>query len=354
MSHLHIDQWPIERLIPYARNARTHSDAQVAQIAGSIAEFRFNNPVLVDAQGGILAGHGRVLAARKLQLPEVPVIVLAHLSENQKRAYRLADNQLALNAGWDLEMLRLELEAAAEQGFDPQLLGFEQEQLASILQQLTRRFADPDEMPPVETQIVSASGDLWKLGPHRLLCGDGTRPEDLDRLLQSQLCHLVFTDPPYGVDYRGQGPRPMQICNDNLGAQFGPFLQAACKQMLRVSMGPVYICMSSGELHRLMRPSRKRVAIGLPISSGRRTPSPWGERIINASTSRSCTDGAPASGITGAGIAARGTCGRLTSRYASHHEAGGVSGAGHSQQQPAGRYGSGSVRRRGFDLDSLS
>src|SRR5438552_8969913 len=128
-----IERWPLEKLIPFARNPRTHSDAQVAQIAASIAEFGFNNPILVDTQAGIIAGHGRLLAARKLQLTEVPVIILDHLTDAQKRAYIIADNQLALNAGWDEEILRVELAALQEEDFDVSLIGFEEEELARLL-----------------------------------------------------------------------------------------------------------------------------------------------------------------------------------------------------------------------------
>src|SRR5712671_2144194 len=129
----HIEHWPLDKLIPYARNPRTHSGAQVAQIAGSIEAFGFNNPILVDTNAGIIAGHGRLLAARKLQLREVPVIILDHLSEAQKRAYILADNQLALNAGWDEELLRIELANLQDQEFNLDLIGFEDEELARLL-----------------------------------------------------------------------------------------------------------------------------------------------------------------------------------------------------------------------------
>src|SRR6202140_4004571 len=150
--NLKIESWRLERLVPYARNARLHSDAQVAQIAASIAEFGFNNPVLVEPQGGIIAGHARVLAARKLGYTEIPVIVLGHLSENQKRAFILADNKLALNAGWDLEMLRLELEALAEQNFSLALTGFGEDELAEVLaQEMPRGTFDPDAVPELES-----------------------------------------------------------------------------------------------------------------------------------------------------------------------------------------------------------
>jgi DNA modification methylase len=249
---LKIETWPIERLIPYARNARLHSEAQVAQIAASIAEFGFNNPVLVGPQGGIIAGHARVLAARKLGYTEIPIIVLGHLSENQKRAFILADNKLALNAGWDFEMLRLELEALAEQNFDLELTGFDEKELADALAQETPRGTfDPEAVPELQSEPVSRTGDVWTLGKHRTLCGDGTCAEDLARVLDGKPCHLVFTDPPYNVDYCGKGPARMKLANDNLGGGFGAFLRSACDAMLAVSQGPVYICMSSSELPRL-------------------------------------------------------------------------------------------------------
>lgn len=249
---LQIESWAIERLIPYARNARTHSDAQIAQIAASIAEFGFNNPVLVDPEGGIIAGHGRVLALRQLAYRHVPVIVLSHLTPNQKRAFMLADNQLALNAGWDEQRLRLELESLVQQDFDLSLTGFEEQELQRLLaQQEQLRLTDPDDAPAPQKQAITLPGDLWHLGPHRLLCADATEPESLPRVLNGARCDLVFTDLPYNVDYTGKGPGKMKIANDNLGADFGRFLEAACHCILSVSAGPIYLCMSSSELHQL-------------------------------------------------------------------------------------------------------
>jgi len=246
---LQIESWPIERLIPYARNARTHSDAQVGQIAASIAEFGFVNPVLADPDGGIIAGHGRVLAARLLKHDHVPVIVLGHLSENQKRAFMLADNKLALNAGWDTEMLRLELEALAAEGFNLDLTGFEERELDELIQ--SQRLELQDEAPAVNDSPVSQPGDLWKLGDHRLLCGDATSSQDMARVLEAKPCDMVFTDLPYNVDYTGKDSRKMKLANDDLGASFGKFLLAACQSMLKVCQGPLYVCMSSSELHHL-------------------------------------------------------------------------------------------------------
>jgi len=252
MTHrLQIELWPIERLIPYARNARTHSNEQVAQIAGSIAAFGFNNPVLVEPEGGIIAGHGRVLAESKLHLNEVPVIVLGHLSENQRRAFRLADNKLALNAGWDEEMLRVELQALAEEALSLELTGFDERELEELLAQEQDGLIDADEVPELQGPTVTIVGDMWNLGSHRVLCGDGTSSDDLQRVLEGQRCDLVFTDLPYNVDYCGKTVSKMKLANDNLGSAFGDFLFAACREMLTVSAGSIYICMSSGELHRL-------------------------------------------------------------------------------------------------------
>ena len=187
-------------LIPYARNARTHSDAQVALIAGSIREYGFTNPVLVDGASGIIAGHGRVMAARMLGLTLVPVIELAHLTPAQKRAYVLADNKLAERAGWDAQMLALEVADLGELGIDLIDLGFTGHELDDLLRQ---DGGDPREevVPPVPDVPVSRLGDLWQLGPHRLICGDATDAATVARVLNGVRPHLMVTDPPYGVSY---------------------------------------------------------------------------------------------------------------------------------------------------------
>ena len=197
---LAIDYRPVGSLIPYARNARTHSEAQVALIAGSIREYGFTNPVLVDGENGIIAGHGRVLAARKLGLGSVPVIELGHLSDAQKRAYLLADNRLAEQAGWDKEMLALEAADLSEMGIDLGTLGFEAAQIDALLRrdQPDPREEDTPEPPAVP---VSQPGDLWLLGRHRLLCGSATDPADVARLLGAVRPHLMACDPPFGVNY---------------------------------------------------------------------------------------------------------------------------------------------------------
>lgn len=199
-AELALDYRPIGDLIPYARNARTHSEAQVALIAGSIREYGFTNPVLVDGTNGIIAGHGRVLAARKLGLARVPVIELAHLSEAQKRAYILADNRLAEQAGWDRDLLALELGELREMAVDLGSLGFEAGELDALL---NAGAADPreEDVPPLPAVPVSRPGDLWILGPHRLICGDATDAVTVARVLGGVMPHLMVTDPPYGVAY---------------------------------------------------------------------------------------------------------------------------------------------------------
>ena len=197
---LRIEHRALDALIPYARNARTHSEDQVALIAGSIREFGFNNPVLVDGANGVIAGHGRLLAARKLGLTSVPVIELAHLSEAQKRAYVLADNKLAERAGWDGEMLALEAGDLGALGVDLMSLGFEAAEIDALFADST---LDPreEETPAPPADPASRPGDLWVLGPHRLLCGDATDPAAVARLLGDMRPHLMVTDPPYGVSY---------------------------------------------------------------------------------------------------------------------------------------------------------
>lgn len=199
-NSLSVTYRPLGDLIPYARNARTHSEAQVALIAGSIREYGFTNPVLVDGANGIIAGHGRVMAAAKLGLASVPVIELSHLTEAQKRAYILADNKLSERAGWDRELLALELGDLRDLELDLTSLGFDAHELDALL---NAGEADPreDEVPPVPAVPVSRPGDLWILGNHRLICGDATDAATVARVLNGVTPHLMATDPPYGVTY---------------------------------------------------------------------------------------------------------------------------------------------------------
>jgi DNA modification methylase len=196
-----IERWPVERLIPYARNARTHPEDQVAQIAASIREWGWTNPVLVGEDGTIIAGHGRVLAARKLRILEVPVMVATGWSDAQKRAYTIADNKLTLNGGWDDELLGLELGELEVLGFDLDLIGFTESERATLAAQFTEGLTDPDVVPDLPTDPVARDGDVWVLGRHRLLCGDSTSREDVQKLLAGVSPHLMITDPPYGVSY---------------------------------------------------------------------------------------------------------------------------------------------------------
>ena len=242
MDDLQIAWRPLGELIPYARNPRTHSDAQVAQIAASIREFGWTNPVLVDGANGIIAGHGRVLAARKLGLERVPVIELAHMSEAQKRAYVLADNQLALNAGWDEALLRLELADLSELGFDLGLIGFGAGELERLLAGEKEGLTEDDEAPALPEQAITQPGDLWLLGEHRLLCGDATVLADVERVLEGQLADMTFTDPPYNVDYANSPKDKLRgkhrpILNDNLGSGFEAFLLDACVNILSGHQG---------------------------------------------------------------------------------------------------------------------
>ena len=196
-----VERRPVAALIPYARNARTHSDAQVAQIAASIREWGWTVPVLVDEAGGIIAGHGRVLAARKLGLAEVPVMVAAGWSEAQRRAYVLADNKLTLNAGWDAALLASELQGLAELGFDLGLTGFTADELAALSADPNPGLTDPDAAPEAPAAPVSVLGDVWILGRHRLICGSSTDATTVAQVLNGVRPHLMVTDPPYGVEY---------------------------------------------------------------------------------------------------------------------------------------------------------
>jgi DNA modification methylase len=200
---LKIQYKPIQDLIPYARNSRTHDDAQVAQIAASIKEFGWTNPVLLDGENGIIAGHGRVMAASKLGETEVPTIELSHMDDNQKRAYIIADNKLALNAGWDNEMLALELQDLSDAGYDLGLTGFDPDEIDALNPQVIKGLTDEDDVPEVPDEPITKLGDIYQLGNHRLMCGDSTSIDAVDKLMDKQKADMVFTDPPYGVSYTG-------------------------------------------------------------------------------------------------------------------------------------------------------
>jgi ParB-like chromosome segregation protein Spo0J len=199
-----VERRPVADLIPYARNARTHSDAQVAQIAASVTEWGWTTPVLVDEAGSIIAGHGRVMAARKLGLADVPVMVATGWSEAQKKAYVLADNQLALNAGWDIDLLKVEVGDLDLEGFDLSLIGFDDKLLADLLADPTDGLTDPDEVPEPPAEPVTVLGDVWVMGKHRVMCGDSGSVDAIDRLLADEPISAILTDPPYGIGIDGQ------------------------------------------------------------------------------------------------------------------------------------------------------
>jgi len=251
-----IEQWPTAKLVPYARNARTHSDAQVAQIAASIAEFGFTNPILAGSDGVIVAGHGRLAAAQKLGLEVVPVVVLDHLSPTQRRALVIADNRIAENAGWDDAMLRVELAALADDDFNVALTGFDADALAELMageEPDAEGQTDDDAVPEVPETPISRSGDVWLLSGHRLLCGDATVAASYERLLAGAQADMVFTDPPYNVNYANSAKDKMRgkdraILNDNLGDGFYDFLLAALTPTVAHCRGGIYVAMSSSEL----------------------------------------------------------------------------------------------------------
>ena len=256
-----VERRSVTALLPYIRNARTHSDEQVAQIAASIREFGWTFPVLIDEAGTIIAGHGRVLAAQRLGLVEVPVMVAAGWSEAKRRAYVIADNKLALNAGWDEELLRLELGDLKGMGFDLTLTGFGELELGKLLLGIDGD-GDPDEAPEPPAEPISRPGDLWICGEHRVLCGDATVRADVDRLLDGELADMAFTDPPYNVNYANSAKDKLRgknrpILNDALGEGFEALLRAASANMLAVTKGGIYICMSSSELDTLQKAFRE-------------------------------------------------------------------------------------------------
>jgi len=206
-------------LIPYANNPRTHSDQQVAQVAASIQEFGFNNPILIDEHNSIIAGHGRLAAAQKLDLKLVPTITLEGLSEAQRKAYVIADNKLTENGGWDYDLLAVEIERLKELDVDIDLTGFDPTELDTILEpEVVEGLTDEDEVPEAPEVPITKRGDVWILGNHRLMCGDSTSIDDVDKLMAGQKADMVFTDPPYGVEYEGghNKKKRQQIIADNL------------------------------------------------------------------------------------------------------------------------------------------
>lgn len=209
----------IAELIPYAGNARTHSESQILQIAASIKEFGFINPVIIDKENGIIAGHGRVMAATKLGMGEVPTLLAEHLSDAQRRAYILADNRLALDAGWDDEILRTEIFRLQEENFDLALMGFNEKELNKIMSLQDEGLGDEEETPEAPVTPFSVKGDVWILGDHRIMCGDSTVATDVSKLLGDVKPHLMVTDPPYGVEYDANWRNEASRTSDGMGSK---------------------------------------------------------------------------------------------------------------------------------------
>ncbi|HEY0919669.1 MAG TPA: ParB N-terminal domain-containing protein, partial [Devosia sp.] len=237
-----IEMLPIGTLKPYAGNARTHSKKQLRQIADSIKRFGFTNPVLISDEGEIVAGHGRVLAAQDLGLQTVPTLRLSHLSAEERRAYVLADNKLALNAGWDLEILSIELQTLIDLDFDVTLTGFSLAEIDLTLDQaraqaVTGSDAPEDAIPELADQAVSAAGDVWLLGEHRLLCGDSRLPDDLGKLMGEERADLIFTDPPYNVPIDGHVGGLGSIHHRDFAFASGEMTSAQFEEFLRLTLG---------------------------------------------------------------------------------------------------------------------
>ena len=224
---------PISKLVPYVNNARTHSPEQITKLRSSLREFGFINPVIIDRDYGVIAGHGRILAAKEEGIKEVPCIFADHLTEAQKKAYIIADNRMAMDAGWDEELLRVEIEALQGMDFDPLLTGFDEKELAALFDDGAEAKEDDfDVDEELEKPVFSKTGDVWTLGRHRLVCGDSTKAETYETLMQGKKANLVVTDPPYNVNYEGTAGK---IKNDNMAAEkFYQFLLDAFTNMEKV------------------------------------------------------------------------------------------------------------------------
>jgi DNA modification methylase len=250
---MQIKEVAVDKLIPYAKNSRTHSPEQVAQIAASIKEFGFRNPILVDGVG-IIAGHGRLMAAQKLNLSKVPTIDCSDMSESQKKAYIIADNKLALNAGWDMDFLKLELQELEDADFDLSLTGFDDKELDALLNVIegTDGLTDEDAVPETPIEPKTKLGDIYILGNHRLMCGDSTSLDQIEKLLEGEMADMAFTDPPYNVDY-GNSNNPKhksrQIMNDKMNDDdWNTFVNDYITALLTYCHGNIYIAMSDKEL----------------------------------------------------------------------------------------------------------
>lgn len=237
-----IEKVKIDKLIPYARNSRTHSDEQVSQIAASIKEWGWTTPILIDEEGGLIAGHGRILAAQKLGIDKVPTMTATGWTDAQKKAYIIADNQLPQNAGWDMDMLKVEMMDLDSDGFDLSLIGFDEDILSGLLVEETEGLTDEDAVPDVPDNPVTVEGDIWVLGKHRLMCGDSTSIDAVDKLMGGVKADMVFTDPPYNVAFNGRSGKYDVIKNDNLSdAEFAAFIDGTINTIQAVDPKVYYI-----------------------------------------------------------------------------------------------------------------
>jgi DNA modification methylase len=251
----------INKVIPYARNPRNNQNA-VAKVAGSIREFGFRQPIVVDKDLVIIAGHTRLLAAQQLGLKQVPIHIAEGLTDVQIKAYRIADNRTHEESEWNDELLALELGELKDLEFDLDLTGFDPDELDKLLAVENLGMVDEDEVPELSETAVSQLGDLWVLENHRLLCGDSTKPESLEKVMDGNLADMVFTDPPYNVNYGATMKDKIRgnkrtIKNDNLGEDFYSFILAACRCFVPICKGAIYICMSSSELDVLQKAFRE-------------------------------------------------------------------------------------------------
>jgi len=234
-----INNKKVTELIPYVNNARTHSDEQVIQIAASIKEFGFTNPVLIDGENGIIAGHGRLMAAKKLGLEEVPTIELSHLSEAQRKAYILADNKLALNSGWDNDLLAIEFAELKLLDFNLDLTGFSSEEIGALTpEEIPPGLTDEDSVPELPEEPVTKLGDVWLCGNHRVMCGDSTSIDAVDKLMGGNKADMVFTDPPYGYKYESNyQDKHTVLMNDDVMVDFAPSVYS-----VMFNDSSIYVC----------------------------------------------------------------------------------------------------------------
>ena len=248
---MQIVQRKIEDLIPYVKNSRTHSEDQIAQIAASIKEFGWTNPVLIDGDNGIIAGHGRVMAARKLKFKQVPTIELKDLTETQKKAYIIADNRLALNAGWDNEMLTIELNDLLADGFALDILGFDPKELSALLEpEVVEGLTDEDAVPDVPDEPITKMGDIYQLGNHRLMCGDSTSIDAVDKLMDGESVDMVYTDPPYGISIVQSGSiggsKPFGSVGGGKLAKVGKYAPIAGDDSIDVAIEAIQVIQTLG------------------------------------------------------------------------------------------------------------